>query len=169
MRNSLWLMLCAGLLLAAWWVRTGAQTSSDPAQLGIEDFNRRLRSATLRMDNNAVMELWAEDGVDLMPGMDPMIGKSNIRKWLDDVVKRYPGYRVVKETDEFHDIRISGDWASEWGTTHQVVQPPDGQRGVETRGKILFVLHKERGDIWKIKIEMWNPGPPPQEGQQGTR
>jgi len=68
---------------------------------------------------------------------------------------------VTKQEDEYHDIHVSGDWASEWGLTYQVLQPADGKPQIENHGKILLVLHKEKDGHWKIKQEMWNAGPRP--------
>jgi len=80
------------------------------------------------MDTPGILALWAEDGVDLMPGDAPMIGKKKIVAWVEDIVAKTPGYKVTKQDMEFHDIRVCGDWASEWATEHQVVQPPCGMR-----------------------------------------
>ena len=107
----------------------------------IDAFNQKFRDATLHMDNAATMALWADDGVTLLPGMAPVQSKKTIAKWLDDVVAGLAGYHVTTQDNDFHDIQISGDWASEWGTTHQVVQPPDGKPVIEVWGKILLVLH----------------------------
>jgi uncharacterized protein (TIGR02246 family) len=127
----------------------------------IEAFNLRFRDATLHMDNAAAMALWADDGVTLLPGMAPIQGKQTIAKWLDGVVARLQEYRVTTQDNDFHDIQVSGDWASEWGTTHQVVQPPNGAPVLETWGKILLVLHKDADGTWKIREEMWTPGVKP--------
>jgi len=62
---------------------------------------------------------------------------------------------------EFHDIQVSGDWASEWATEHQVVQPPDGKPVSEGYGKMALVLRREAGGEWKVKQEMWNAAPRP--------
>ena len=125
----------------------------------IEAFNRRFTAAHLKMDNATVISMWAEDGVSLLPGMDPLSGKGNIAKWLEDITARMPGYHVIKQQNDFHDILISGDWASEWATTIQITQPPEGKAPIEVHGKILLVLHKEADGKWKIKQEMWNAGP----------
>ena len=125
----------------------------------IEAFNKRFTAAHLKMDNTAVISMWAEDGVSLLPGMDPLTGKGSIAKWLEDITARMPGYHVVKQQNDFHDILVSGDWASEWATTVQVTQPPEGKAPIEVHGKILLVLHKEDGR-WKIKQEMWNTAAP---------
>ena len=134
----------------------------------IEIVNQRLREATLHMDNAATMELWAEDGVTLLPGLAPIEGKRTIARWLDGVVANLHGYRVTAQDNVFHDVQISGDWASEWGTTHQVVQPPNGGQPMETWGKILLVLHRDAGGAWKIREEMWTPGVKPQHTGQLT-
>jgi uncharacterized protein (TIGR02246 family) len=127
----------------------------------IDAFNKRFQEVTLRMDNAGAMALWADDGVTLLPGMAAIAGKNTIAKWLDDLVANMPGYKVTKQENEFHEIQISGDWASEWGTTYQVVQPPDEKPAIESYGKILLVLHKEKDGEWKIKQEMWNAGARP--------
>jgi uncharacterized protein (TIGR02246 family) len=129
------------------------------AQKEIETFNQKFREATLKMDNAATMALWADDGTTLLPGMSPLSGKSNIAKWLDEITSRMQGYRVVSQENDFHDIQVAGDWASEWGTTVQVTQPPEGKEPIEVHGKILLILHRERSGEWKIKQEMWNASP----------
>lgn len=139
----------------------GSATEEKKARAEIDAFNRSFTAATLAMDNAAVMALWAGDGVTLLPGMKAVSGKKTIAAWLDDIVARMPGYKVTLQEDDFHDIVVSGDWASEWGTTHQVVQPPDGKPPIETWGKVLLVLHREKDGQWRIEREMWNQGVKP--------
>jgi len=131
------------------------------AQQEIDVFNHDFRDATLRMDNVAAMALWEDDGVTLLPGLAPIEGKRTIAKWLDDVVARMPGYRITAQENNFRDLQISGEWASEWGTTHQVVQPPNGKPPIDTWGKILLVLHRGRDGRWRIREEMWTQGVKP--------
>jgi ketosteroid isomerase-like protein len=138
-------LLTAGLvLLLVGAIRMTASLPGAADVKEIEAFNERFEEVTLRMDNAGVMALWADDGVTSLPSMAPIEGKKTIAKWLDDVVAKLPGCKVTKQENEFHDIRVSGDWASEWGTTHQVVQPPEGKPPIEGYGKILLVLHKTR-------------------------
>jgi len=125
----------------------------------VEAFTKKFDEAILKMDNAAVMALWAQDGVTLLPGMAPIEGRKTIAKWMDDLVAQMPGVHVIAQHTEYHDIQVSGDWASEWGLTHQTVQPPDGKPVIVAEGKILLVLHKERNGEWRIKQEMWNSGP----------
>jgi len=105
-------------------MRMKARTTEEAERKEIEAFNQRYVQLHLKMDTPRILALWAEDGVDLMPGDAPMIGKKKIAAWVEDIVAKMPGYKVTKQDMEFHDIRVCGDWASEWATEHQVVQPP---------------------------------------------
>jgi uncharacterized protein (TIGR02246 family) len=127
----------------------------------IEAFNKRYVELHLKMDTAGILALWAEDGVDLMPGEAPLLGRRAISAWVEAIVSKMPGYKMVREDLEFHDIRVSGDWASEWATEHQVVQPPDGKPVIEGFGKMALVLHREANGEWKVKQEMWNAAPRP--------
>ncbi|MGC1620664.1 MAG: nuclear transport factor 2 family protein [Candidatus Acidiferrum sp.] len=125
----------------------------------IDAFNKRYIEMHLNMDTAGIFDTWAEDGVDLMPGIEPMIGKKTIEAWVEKIVSQMQGYKVVKEEVEFHDIHISGGWASEWATEHQVVQPPGAEKPIESQGKMAVVLHREKSGEWKIEQEMWNAAP----------
>ena len=146
-------------LFAIGTIRSVAASSGASGRHEIEAFNKEFVDLHLKMDTAGVLAMWAEDGVDLMPGEAPLLGKKAIVAWVEDIVAKMPGYKVTKEEVEFHDIQVSGDWASEWATEHQVVQPPDGKPPIEGFGKMLLVLHREAGGEWKIKREMWNAGP----------
>ena len=147
--------VAAGLVLAG--AGNAGKTSSGRAE--IASFNQKYIDAHLRMDTPAVLSMWAEDGVSLLPEMAPLVGKSAIAKFVEDVVAKMPGYKVTKEEIDFRDIQVCGDWASEWGLVRQVVQPPDGKPVIDSHGKILLILHKDAHGEWKVQQEMWNSAP----------
>jgi ketosteroid isomerase-like protein len=152
--RNLWL---AAVLIALSTSAANGQAANRKDEL--EKFNNNFRELHLKMDTAEIVALWADDGVDLMPEEAPMIGKKVIQAWVQDIVAKMPGYKVTKEEMEFHDIQVSGDWASEWGLEHQVVQAPNGQEPIETWGKLALVLHREANGDWRIKQEMWNAAP----------
>src|SRR4029077_18329355 len=80
----------------------------------IDAFNKRYVEMPLKMDTAGIFATWAEDGVSLMPGEAPLIGKKAIVAWVENILSKMPGHKVVNEEMEFHDIQVSGDWASEW-------------------------------------------------------
>ncbi len=152
--RSLWL---AAVLIGLSTTAASGQAASEKDEL--EKFNTHFRELHLTMDTAGIFGLWADDGVDLMPGEAPMIGKKVIQAWIEDILANMPGYKVTKEEMQFHDIQVSGDWASEWALEHQVVQPPNGKEPIETWGKMALVLHREPNGEWRIKQEMWNAAP----------
>ncbi len=152
--RGLWL---AAALIAWSTIAAGKQAASGKVEL--EKFNNHFRELHLNMDTAGIFALWADDGVDLMPGEAPMIGKKVIEAWVEDILAKMPGYKVKRQEMEFHDIQVSGDWASEWALEHQVVQPPDGKESIETWGKMALVLHRDANGEWRIKQEMWNAAP----------
>ena len=154
--------MAAGILGAVvCCVGAGAGDSEGDARSEIDAFNKKYVELHLRMDTPGIMALWAEDGVDLMHGETPLVGRKTITAWIKSVLANMPGYKVTKEEMEFHDVQVCGDWATEWATEHQVAQAPEGKPNFEGYGKMALVLHREAGGGWKIKQEMWNSSPKP--------
>lgn len=148
-------LVVGALAMAAFVLGVRAASTKDE----IDAFNKRYVEMHLKMDTAGIFGSWAEDGVSLMPGEAPLIGKKAIVAWVENILSQMPGYKVVKEEIDFHDIQISGDWASEWGNEHQEVQPPDGKPVIDSRGKMALVLHREANGEWKVRQEMWNQAP----------
>jgi len=162
-RRNTWIAgIVAGLMVMG--IAEAAKTSggTETTKKEIEAFNQKFIDAHLKMDNAAIMSLWAEDGVSLLPELTPMVGKKTIAGFLEDVVARMPGYHMWKFEIDFQGIEVNGEWASEWATEHQVVAAPPGKENFEGYGKMLLVLHKEADGNWRITREMWNQGVKPE-------
>jgi uncharacterized protein (TIGR02246 family) len=128
-----------------------------PPPAEIARFNHALEEATRSMQNAAVLTLWEDDGVSLLPNQPPLVGKKAIGKFLDDVTAKYPGGKMVRFEFECFDVRVDGRTASEWCNEHQVVQFADGKPPFDGRGKMLLVLHRGDDGRWRLQKEMWNP------------
>jgi uncharacterized protein (TIGR02246 family) len=131
-----------------------ATTLAAPAS--IESFNQAWADATRHMDNAAALALWEADGVSLLPSTPPIVGKPAIAKFLDEVTKQVSGAHMQSFELRCHDIRVSGNWASEWCDEHQVVQMSAGKPPFDGRGKMLVVLHRGADGRWRLHSEMWN-------------
>ena len=151
--------LAVGLSGLGMGMRAGAPEPTREDE--IVAFNKKYREMHLNMDTQGIFATWAEDGVDLMPGEAPIIGKKAIVTWVEDILAKLPGHKVTTQDMEFHDIRVSGDWASEWATEHQVVELADRREPIETWGKMALILHRQANGEWKIQQEMWNQGKKP--------
>lgn len=152
--------------------KTAASVDADPQ--AIAALNARLDEAGRRLDNDAVMSLWAEDGVDLLPGLPPMIGKKAIAAWLAGVKRNLAGVTVKLNQAKWGDITVTGNFAFAWCSTHQIVQPP-AQPGLpavageaappplENYGKMLLVLRRAPDGRWLILREMWTSSTAPKQ------
>ena len=157
-----------GVVAAVVLVGLGVMVAAEAgrAERGAADeiaaFNKHYLELHQNTDTAGILALWAEDGVDMMPGDAPIVGKKKIVAWLEDVMSKIQGYKVTKQEMEFHDIHTCGEWASEWIAEHQIVQPPDGKAApIEVFGKAALVLHREANGEWKVQQEMWSSSPKP--------
>jgi len=157
MRMRAWISV-AGMLVMAAAIAADVHAGRSNGTDEIVAFNKKYREMHLNMDTQGIFSSWAEDGVDLMPGEAPIIGKKAIVAWVQGILATIPGHKVVTQDMEFHDIHVSCDWASEWATEHQVVQLANGKEPIETFGKMALILHREANGEWKIEQEMWNQG-----------
>jgi uncharacterized protein (TIGR02246 family) len=162
-RKIVWGVCAFALLVAVARMKamTSARAPVDAGRTEVEAFNTRYVELHRKMDTPGILALWAEDGVDLMPGDAAMIGKKKIVAWVEDIMAKMPGYKMEKVEMEFHNIHVCGEWASEWATEHQQVQPPDGKPLIESYGKMALVLHREANGEWKVQQEMWSAAPKP--------
>ena len=153
--------LVGALLILAFGVSAaaGADTAA-AARVGIDDFNRALIQATTRMDNAATLALWEDDGIELLPQTDPIVGKKALAKFYDDVMKDLAGARMEKFDLKCFDIEIAQDWASEWCQEHQHMSLPAGKPPFDGWGTLLLVLHRGVDGNWRLRREMWNEAQP---------
>jgi ketosteroid isomerase-like protein len=148
--------LIFALLLLAAALSTFAQTMPLRPRAQIEAFNRRFEDATRRMDNAALVALWADDGISLLPSTKPIVGKVAIAAFIDSVTNQNKGAQMEKFELKCFAIDVSGDIASEWCSEHQVVLMPGGKPPFDGFGKMLLVLRRDPDGKWRLQREMWN-------------
>jgi hypothetical protein len=100
MRTRLLVLVFLGLAASS---TDGSSATVDNNE--IESFNRKFAELILKTDHPGMLAMWAEDGVDLMPGEAPIIGKVSITAWIKDIESKVSDSRVTKETIYFHDIQ----------------------------------------------------------------
>ncbi|HEY8027531.1 MAG TPA: nuclear transport factor 2 family protein [Burkholderiaceae bacterium] len=143
-------------LLLASLLAHAVDTRIDP---GIAKFNQALTDATTRMDNAAAMALWDDDGISLLPGTAPIVGKKAISEFMDGVTKQLVGAHMQHFEMQCRDIAVSGNWATEWCHEHQIVELGGGKPPFDGQGNMLLVLHRDGQGHWRLKREMWNQAP----------
>jgi len=136
-----------------------AQAGGAGVDPGIATFNQALSEATTRMDNAAIMALWDDDGISLLPGTAPIVGKKAIGEFMDGATKPLTGAHMQHFEMQCRDIDVSGNWASEWCHEHQIVDLGGGKPPFDGQGNMLLVLHRDAHGKWHLKREMWNQAP----------
>jgi uncharacterized protein (TIGR02246 family) len=143
----------------------GQSRSGEAATQGgrkaVDDFNRQFLEGCRNMDPMATMSLWAEDGVDLLPGMEPMVGKSVISQWHKGLLEQMKGVKVLQCDVDWKQIEIKDDVAYEWGINTQTVSLPDRPEPQKNEGKITLILRRQPSGQWKLVLESWNNSPRP--------
>ena len=148
--------ICSTLEIAFFFALPArAQHTAPASRAEIDAFNRAFAAATRHMDTQATLALWDDEGVSLLPSTKPIAGKPAIAKFMNDVMASLPGAHMTKFESECFDIQVSGDWASEWCTEHQLVELGGGKPSFDGYGKMLLVLHHGNGK-WRLREEMWN-------------
>ena len=137
----------------------GSAAPDTAARRAIDAFNDREVKACQDMDHAASAALWADDGVDLIQGLEPMVGKPVIAAWLNGLTPGLKGARMVYCTIDWKQITIQGDWAYEWGINKQRIEFPPPQQPFESEGKMTLVLKRQTSGEWKIELESWNSNP----------
>jgi ketosteroid isomerase-like protein len=158
------------LLVVAWIVAGvvaggfgfASRGAADTANQEVWQFNQKFQDAHAKMDTNAIIGMWSETGVSLLPETAPITGKGAAASFIRDAVASLAGYKMIKVEMKFQDIRTCGDWATEWAIEHQVVQPPDDKPVIDHWGKIALILHRDADGNWRVQQEMWNSNPKPE-------
>lgn len=128
-------------------------------QSGVAAFNRAFTDAIRTMNNDAVLSLWEDDGIALLPGTKAVRGKAAMRTMLDAISSAHPRAKMEHFTNECFDIVGNATWVSEWCLEHQVVSEP-GKPTFDSWGKLLLVLHRRASGDWLLAREMWNQASP---------
>src|SRR5690348_16871085 len=102
-------LLLAGILALAFAMPVRTPPAEQNARKSLDAFNQEFVAACVRMDHKADAAFWTEDGVDLLPGLPPMVGKAKISAWLDSLTPQLAGAKMQYCTVDWQDIQIHGD------------------------------------------------------------
>lgn len=134
-------------------------SSSGNTNKGLDEFNRAFIESCRTMNHEAAAQLWADDGVDLLPGIEPMVGKPEISRWLLGLGEKMKGVKVLQCDVDWRETHVTGEVAYEWGINTQTVSLPDRAEPAKNKGKITLILHKQGDGSWKLALESWNSSP----------
>jgi ketosteroid isomerase-like protein len=156
-------LLSLGLIAVIAIFARATHAADQDARKSLDAFNQQFITACQKMDNPAAAALWSDDGADLLPGMQPMVGKAKISEWLSGLTPQLGGAKMLYCTVDWKDVQIHGDIAYEWGINRQKIEFPAPRGGFENEGKILLILKRQGDGSWRIALESWNANPQPEK------
>lgn len=119
------------------------------ALAGIEDLHRRDIEASRTRDFETLLSLWTEDGVLLMPEMEPVVGKAALESYMDKQAAVSQTYRIREYEHFWQELKIFGDWACEWGYFSGEAEMVDSEEIFCQKGKLLRILKRQEDGSWK--------------------
>jgi ketosteroid isomerase-like protein len=146
---SLGLPLLAGPAVAAHQAKTG-QTYMNSIPAGIKKLHQQDIDATVSMDLGKLTNLWADDGVLLGQGDEPLVGKAAIEASLKQNLAANPTMRVLKYVPEITDLQVVGDAAYEWGFFDVTHQLSTHSKPASFRARFLRVMRLQPDGSWKF-------------------
>jgi uncharacterized protein (TIGR02246 family) len=113
-------------------------------------------AACLKDDVDTMCSLWTDDGVLLMPGSPPLVGKKAVCGMLQAQKAQSNGSKTTGYTEDWDEVRVVGDYAWQWGKMSQTVKDRSGKQ--ETMHvNAIRILQRQPDGSWKVARAVVTP------------
>jgi uncharacterized protein (TIGR02246 family) len=117
-------------------------------------------ASILAGDPDRWIQLWEDDGVQLPPGVPPVVGKETIYSRISDDLATFD-YSEFVITNE--DVEVNGDLAFARGNYVVTFAPKAGGETMDLNGKYMTIFHQQPDGSWKIYRDIFNSSGSPDE------
>lgn len=107
-------------------------------------------------DVTRMTPFFAADIVLMAPGFPPIEGAKAVEDFMAGFFDQF--YVNVRYTSD--EVVVSGDWAFDRGSAHQILRPKDGSPEVAEEAKYLWVYSRDESGSWKHARVTWNANAP---------
>ena len=116
--------------------------------------------ASRRGDYRALRSLLSDDAAVLPPGGRMLRGREALDASFKRMAAAAPTTEVLEYRFEWHEVRVCGDYAFEWG--YIVGRERSLGTGEETseRYHVMRVLQRQPDRNWKVHRTIWNAAAP---------
>lgn len=122
----------------------------------INKLHQREMEASRKWDIDTLASLWTDDVVMLPAGEPALIGRDANRASITRLRDQSGSAQIADYILSFNEVKVTGDWAFEWGTYSGTLAPESGGESLRATGKVIRVLKKDADGSWKIARAMYN-------------
>jgi uncharacterized protein (TIGR02246 family) len=116
----------------------------------IDAVNKHDVEFALANDADLMMSQWTDDIVVLQPEAPILRGRAAIAEVFRSVERP----EIVDYLLDIQEVTVLGDHAFQRGTYRYSMRPRSGGEAVQTSGKIMRILQRQRDGTWKIHRTM---------------
>ena len=136
---------------------TSCASKKDGADIeAINKLHQREMEASRKWDIDTLASLWTDDVVMLPAGEPALIGRDANRASITRLRDESGSAQISDYILSFNEVKVTGDWAFEWGTYSGTLAPEGGGESLRATGKVIRVLKKDADGSWKIARAMYN-------------
>ncbi len=147
-----YVLMTSLLLTGAGWGSPPSDKATGQDQRDLQAINALSRkdiAACMKNDVDTLCSLWTDDGVLLMPGAPPLVGKKAICSMLEQRKAQSKDSMTTDYTEDWEEVRIVGSYAWQWGKMSQTQRLASGK--METmRVNAIRILRREPDGSWKV-------------------
>ena len=135
--------------MSGWEVRMSNSTKNEEVLKGIEELHNQDIEASKARDFDTLLSLWTDDGVLILPGAEPIIGREALKSYMNEHAQDSSTYKIRKYEHRWEEIKVLGDWAFEWGYFEGEMEMLDSGEVVGQKGKLFRILKRQEDGSWK--------------------
>jgi uncharacterized protein (TIGR02246 family) len=153
-------LVVPALLSVTSWAQSKAEAEAqDQADVkALDKLSQKDIAACMSNDAETLCSLWTDDGVLVLPGAAPLVGKKTICEMLQKQMVRTVGRETTGYTEDWEEVRVIGDYAWQWGKMSQTDTDASGKQRTMLVNAIR-ILHREPDGSWKVARAVVTPAP----------
>jgi uncharacterized protein (TIGR02246 family) len=155
-RSAVRIAFFMALALASLGVASCASKKDGADIEAINKLHQREMEASRKWDIDTLSSLWTDDVVMLPAGEPALIGRDANRASITRLRDESGRAEIRDYILSFNEVKVTGDWAFEWGTYSGTLAPEGGGESLRATGKVIRVLRKDADGSWKIARAMYN-------------
>ena len=136
---------------------SGGQAETEAVVEAIEDLEAQYAFAIDLGDLEAILALYSDEGVHMVPNQPAVIGKSAIRTLWEERFEQ----NDYQSTATVEGVRVSGDLAAARTTINGRTTPKDGGEPNTFKLNALTVYERQSDGSWKRVWSSYNSNTPP--------